>query len=85
MASLDSAMHARQRFLIADMNYCIVRSSICNTILSSCRARGYTRRFLILLSNASHMCSMGLRSGLLDGHVILWASKWHTVVLVHIA
>ena len=49
------------------------------------RVWGCTGRFLILFSNESHMWSMGLRSGLLGGHVRLCTSKWRVAVLLHIA
>ena len=82
-------MHARQRFLMDEIRrwtlYCgKFTHSSCKAISSSCRVRGCTGRFLILVSKASHICSMGLRSGLLDGQVrgcTLWSSRCWVVIL----
>ena len=52
-------------------------------VLSCARVAGGFRRFLTLLSSSSHMCSIGVKSGLYGGHasgaMLLFARKsWQT-------
>ena len=54
-----------------------------NAYLSCARAAGGFRRFLTLLSSSSHVCSIGVKSGLYSGHasgaMLLFARKsWQT-------
>ena len=60
----------------------LFHSSI-NAFLSCARVAGGFRRFLTLLSSSSHMCSIGVKSGLYGGHasgaMLLFARKsWQT-------
>ena len=60
----------------------LFHSSI-NAFLSCARVAGWFRRFLTLLSSSSHMCSIGVKSGLYGGHasgaMLLFARKsWQT-------
>ena len=60
----------------------LFHSSI-NAFLSCARVAGGFRRFLTLLSSSSHMCSIGVKSGLYSGHasgaMLLFARKsWQT-------
>ena len=60
----------------------LFNSSI-NAFLSCARVAGGFRRFLTLLSSSSHMCSIGVKSGLYGGHasgaMLLFARKsWQT-------
>ena len=60
----------------------LFHSSI-NAFLSCVRVAGGFRRFLTLLSSSSHMCSIGVKSGLYGGHasgaMLLFARKsWQT-------
>ena len=60
----------------------LFHSSI-NAFLSCVRVAGRFRRFLTLLSSSSHMCSIGVKSGLYGGHasgaMLLFARKsWQT-------
>ena len=60
----------------------LFHSSI-NSFLSCARVAGEFRRFLTLLSSSSHMCSIGVKSGLYGGHasgaMLLFARKsWQT-------
>ena len=60
----------------------LFHSSI-NAFLSRARVAGGFRRFLTLLSSSSHMCSIGVKSGLYGGHasgaMLLFARKsWQT-------
>ena len=60
----------------------LFHSSI-NAFLSCARVAGRFRRFLTLLSSSSHMCSIGVKSGLYGGHasgaMLLFARKsWQT-------
>ena len=56
----------------------LFHSSI-NAFLSCARVAGGFRRFLTLLSSSSHMCSIGVKSGLYGGHasgaMLLFARK----------
>ena len=60
----------------------LFHSSI-NAFLNCARVAGGFRRFLTLLSSSSHMCSIGVKSGLYGGHasgaMLLFARKsWQT-------
>ena len=60
----------------------LFHSSI-NAFLSCARVAGRFQRFLTLLSSSSHMCSIGVKSGLCCGHasgaMLLFARKsWQT-------
>ena len=60
----------------------LFHSSI-NALLSCAGVAGVFRRFLALLSSSSHMCSIGVKSGLYGGHasgaMLLFARKsWQT-------
>ena len=60
----------------------LFHSSI-NAFLSCARVAEGFRRFLTLLSSSSHMCSIGVKSGLYGGHasgaMLLFARKsWHS-------
>ena len=60
----------------------LFHSSI-NAFLSCARVAGGFRRFLTLLSSSSHMCCIGVKSGLYGGHasgaMLLFARKsWQT-------
>ena len=71
----------------------LFHSSI-NAFLSCARVAGGFRRFLTLLSSSSHMCSIGVKSGLYGGHasgaMLLFARKswqnsgnmWSGIVLL---
>ena len=70
-------MHAWQRRFIEEIRrwilYC---GNLCHSSANACAScplvRGGAGLFLSLLSKASHMFSIGFKSGLLDGHGSIW-------------
>ena len=66
-----------------DSSHRMLFHSSINAFLSCARVAGGFRRFLTLLSSSSHMCSIGVKSGLYGGHasgaMLLFARKsWQT-------